>query len=338
MNTLVSKGATAALLLAAAVILPFLTDNQYHVRIATLIGIYWILISGLNLVIGYTGQISIGHVGLLAVGAYCFAILAGKMGIDPWLALVAAGALGAICGGGLGLPSLRLPGFYFAMTTLAFALIVAELAVAWEHLTGGGIGLMVPAFPGVFATSSGFYWLVVALAVVATWLCWNLTRSSWGRAMIAVRDSEVAAGSVGIPIHRLKLYVFTFSGMLAGVAGALFASYQSYITPETFVFDLSMFFFVCIVVGGQGSMIGPFIGTVILAALPEIVAPLARLGNFFYGALLLIVVLLIPEGIANVVQIVRDRLRPLHRDGKSVSPRPEKLGEMLRGENAKWNA
>jgi branched-chain amino acid transport system permease protein len=321
-------GALAFLVVAAA--LPFVTDNIYYIRIATLIGIYWILVAGLNLVIGYCGQISIGHVGLLALGAYCFAILAGKAGVDPWVATAASALLGGLCGLALGLPSLRLPGFYFAMTTLAFGMIVAELSVAWEWLTGGGVGLMVPFYPGEFASPWGFYWLVVGIAAIVSWLVWNLGRHAWGRAMISVRDSEVAAAAVGVPIYKIKLYVFTFSGVLAGLAGALFASYQSYITPETFVFELSMFFFVCIVVGGRGSILGPFIGVIVLAALPEIVAPLAKLGTFFYGVLLLIVVLLLPEGIGNLIHILRDRFNPIERRSSGIVPDLERLAAALR--------
>lgn len=336
MNGQIGKLVGIALLLALAAALPFLVGNIYHIRIAALIGIYWILIAGLNLVIGYTGQISIGHVGLLALGAYTFAIMTGGPGVNPWAAMACAALLCGIAGAILGLPSLRLPGFYFAMTTLAFALIAHELAVAWEPLTGGGIGLMVPGFPGVFAGPAGFYWLVAGLAALVSLCCWCLTRSSWGRAMIAVRDSEVAAQAAGIPIYRLKLYVFGLSGVLAGLSGALFATYQTYITPETFVFELSMFFFVCIVVGGRGSMIGPFIGTVFLALLPELVAPLARLGNFFYGLLLLAVVLLVPEGIAQIVQIIRDRFRSAGKHSPGIRPAPDVLRAALDRETGKW--
>src|SRR5690606_36204701 len=138
---------TLAVAAAALVTLPFWAGDQYQLHLAALIGAYWILIAGMNLVVGFSGQLSVGHVGLLAIGAYTFAIVAGTHGIDPWIALAASGALGALCGFLLGLPSLRLPGFYFAMATLAFALIVTELVLAFDGLTGGGVGLSVPTFP-----------------------------------------------------------------------------------------------------------------------------------------------------------------------------------------------
>lgn len=310
--------------------LPWWAGNQYQLHLAALICVYWILISGLNLVIGYTGQLSIGHVGLLAIGAYAFAILAGKMGWHPALALVVSGALGGICGLALGLPSLRLPGFYFAMTTMAFALIVNELVLAQGNLTGGGIGLPGPIFPAPLDSPKGFYYLAAGMALLVTWLSWNIVRRNWGLGLMAIRDNPVAAQAVGVPLFRVKLMVFVFSGITAGVAGAMFASLQSYITPDTFVFELSLFFFVCIVIGGRGSIIGPFLGTVILTAMPELVAPLAKLGHFFYGLLLLVVVLVVPEGLGRVFELLLERLRPRPVQHEAITPDLPRLARAIK--------
>ena len=321
----------AALVVAAllAVTFPLWAGDLYQLHLAALIAAFWILIGGLNLVIGYTGQLSIGHVGLLAVGAYTFAILAGTLGLHPALAVGAAGALCGLVGLLLGLPSLRLPGFYFAMATMAVALIVGEFIMANDELTGGGIGLAVPALPAPFDSPAGFYYLALALAALVTWFSWNVARQMWGRGLIAIRDNPVTAQSVGVPVFRAKLKVFVFSGITAGVAGAVFASLQSYITPDTFVFELSLFFFVCIIIGGRGSIVGPLIGTVILTALPELVAPLAKLGNFFYGLLLLAVVLLVPEGIGRVFEVIAERLRPRRIESVPVSPDLRRLARAL---------
>lgn len=309
--------------------LPFWAGDQYQLHLAALVAVYWILIAGLNLVVGFTGQLSIGHVGLLSIGAYAFAILAGKAGLNPYLAMAAAGAVGGVCGLLLGLPSLRLPGFYFAMATMAFALIVNEIVMAHPDLTGGGIGLPGPLFPKPFDTPAGFYYLVALLALLVTWLSWNIARRMWGRAFISIRDNPVAAQAVGVPVLRGKLVAFVFSGVSAGVAGAVFASLQSYITPDTFVFELSLFFFVCIIIGGRGSLVGPFLGTAVLTALPEFVAPLAKLGNLFYGVLLLAVVLVVPEGIGRLLEMVGERLRPrvVHRE--PVKPDLPRLARAL---------
>ena len=316
-----------ALLLVAT--LPRWAGDQYQLHLAALICVYWILIAGLNLVVGYTGQLSIGHVGLLAIGAYAFAILAGKMGWHPAAALVAAGALGGLCGLALGLPSLRLPGFYFAMATMAFALIVGEIVLAQVGLTGGGIGLPGPVFPTPFDTPHGFYYLVAALALLTTWLSWNVARRVWGIGLMSIRDNPVAAQAVGVPLFRAKLTVFVFSGITAGIAGATFSSLQSYITPDTFVFELSLFFFVCIIIGGRGSIVGPFLGTVVLTALPELVAPLAKLGNFFYGLLLLVVVLAVPEGIGRMVEVLIERVRPRVVSNEPIEPDLPRLARAI---------
>jgi ABC-type branched-subunit amino acid transport system permease subunit len=322
---------TIALSLGAvlALTLPAWAGDQYQLHLAALIFIYWILIAGLNLVVGYTGQLSIGHVGLLAIGAYAFAILAGKLGWPSAAAAAAAGALGGLCGLALGLPSLRLPGFYFAMATMAFALIVNELVLAQVDITGGGIGLAGPLFPAPFDTPIGFYYLSAAVALAVTLLSWNVARRMWGRALMSIRDNPVAAQAVGVPLFRAKLVVFVFSGVTAGIAGALFASLQSYITPDTFVFELSLFFFVCIIIGGRGGIVGPFLGTVVLTALPELVAPLAKLGHFFYGLLLLAVVLIAPEGIGRVIDWLAQRLRPPRDRHAAIQPDLARLARAI---------
>lgn len=160
--------------------LPFWAGDQYQLHLAALIAVYWILIAGLNLVVGFTGQLSIGHVGLLSIGSYTFAILAGKMSVDPTISVFVSGLLGGLCGLALGLPSLRLPGFYFAMATMAFSMIVNEIVLAQVDLTGGGIGLPGPMFPSPFDSPIGFYYLVTAIALFVTWLTWNIARRMWG--------------------------------------------------------------------------------------------------------------------------------------------------------------
>ena len=329
MLTSVGKTTKLFFLVLLCCSIPLWAKDQYQIHIASLIAIYWVLVSGLNLVVGYTGQLSIGHVGLLSIGSYAFAILAGKLGFDPYLSMLISGCLGGLCGLVLGLPSLRLPGFYFAMATMAFSLIVNELVLAQKEITGGGIGLPGPLFNAPFDSPVGFYYLVLGVAAVFTWVSLNIVNSMWGRALISIRDSEVAAQAMGVPIFRAKLIVFVFSGFAAGVSGALFASLQSYITPDTFVFELSLFFFVCIIIGGKGRIFGPFIGTVVLTALPELAAPLAKLGNLFYGLLLLIVVLVIPEGIGKLMGLVIQKLWPTQSLNEPIIPDLTRLSQIL---------
>ena len=324
------KRAVPVVVGVALITLPWWARDMYQLHLAQLIGAYWVLIAGLNLVVGFSGQLSVGHVGLLAIGAYAFAIITGTQGLHPAIGVACAGGIGALCGLLLGLPSLRLPGFYFAMATLAFALIVSEIILAQGALTGGGVGLPVPGFPAPFDSPQGTYWLILIVGGLITWLTWNVARFMWGRGLIAIRDSVVTAEAVGIPVFRAKLTVFVFSGLTAGVAGALFGSIQSYITPDTFIFELGLFFFVCIVIGGRGSIVGPFIGTAVLTALPELVAPLAKLGNFFYGLLLLVVVLVIPEGIGRLIEVLMERLRPRKIGSTAIEPDLERLATAIR--------
>jgi branched-chain amino acid transport system permease protein len=313
-----------------AALLPFLTGNLYYLHVATIIGVYWVLIATLNLLVGFTGQLSVGHVGLLAIGAYSFCLLAGSQGWHPYLALLAGGAICALIGLVLGLPSLRLPGFYFAMATLAFGLIVSELALAEQWLTNGSVGMPAPSFPAPFDTPWGFYWLVLGIAAFITWMTYNLARFMWGRVMVALRDSTVAASSVAVPIYWTKLIVFVFSGFTAGISGGLYATSQSYITPDAFIVNLGIYFFVAIIIGGRGVIMGPFIGAAVLAAIPELVGPLAKYGTFFYGLILLIVVLVLPGGFGELITTIAARLRREEQVATSIAPDLVRLRTAIR--------
>ena len=285
---------------ALAALLP-LAGNNYWTVIATRAAIYWVLVSGLNLVVGYAGQLAIGYVALLALGAYITSVLAGGNvlpAVPPLLALVCAGVGGGVFGLVVGLPALRLRTFYFAMATLGFATIVTQIALAWQDVTGGGIGLPGPAMPAPFDSDKGLFYLCLFLAAVCTLLTANIARSRYGRGLIAIRDAEVAAEANGISKVRLLSLIFIFAGVLAAVAGGLFASLQTYITPDAFTFDLSVLFFISILIGGRGSILGPLLGTIILTVLPELAAPLASWSNFLYALLLLVIVLAAPGGIA----------------------------------------
>ena len=317
-----------AAILAAALLLP-LVSNDYWTLIATRAAVYWVLVSGLNLVVGFAGQLAIGWVALLTLGAYTTSVLVAGTVMPPLpvpLAFAAAAVVGAVAGLIVGLPALRLRTFYFAMTTLGFATIVTQIALAWQSVTGGGIGVPGPLLPAPFASPLGFYLLCLALAGLCTWMTANIARSRFGRSLIAIRDADVAAEISGISKPGLLGAVFLFSGATAGIAGGLFATLQSYITPDAFTFDLSVLFFIAILIGGRGSILGPLIATVVLTWLPEFAAPLVVWSTFLYAALLLVIVLAVPGGIASVLDF-RSR-RPLAAN-RAVLPRPELLPELL---------
>jgi len=183
-----------------------------------------------------------------------------------------------------------------------------------------------PALAAPFDTAHGFYLLCVALAAACTWMTLNAANSRFGRSLVAIRDAEVAAEACGVVKARLLMLVFLFSGALAGVAGGLFATLQSYITPDAFTFDLSVLFFIAILIGGRGSVLGPLLATLLLTALPEFAAPLVAWSTFLYAALLLAIVLLVPGGIANVLDFRNRRALP---SGRAVVPRTQLLPALL---------
>lgn len=316
------------LILVLALLLP-MTGNDYWALIGTRAAVYWILVAGLNLIVGFAGQLAIGYVALFALGAYTASILAAGNLTDPMpaaLALLAGAVVGAVFGVVVGLPALRLRTFYFAMTTLGFATIVTQVALGWQSVTGGGIGLSGPSLPAPFDTAWGLYSLCLGLAGVATILSANIARSRFGRALIATRDAEVAAEASGISKPAVLVSVFLFAGAAAGFAGGLFASLQTYITPDAFTFDLSLLFFIAVLIGGRGSILGPMLGTILLTLLPEIAAPLAAWSTFVYAALLLVIVLAIPGGIAALLDF-RNR-RPL-ASNRAIVPQMGALGALL---------
>src|SRR5262249_23611045 len=221
---------------------------------------------------GFAGHLAIGYVALLTLGAYTTSVLVAGNVMPPvpvFLALPIAAVVGAIFGVIVGLPALRLRTFYFAMSTLGFATIVTQIALAWQSVTGGGAGAAGPEFPAPFNTAWGFYFLCVAIAAFTTWLSANVARSRFGRALIAVRDAEVAAEANGIFKPKMLIAIFLLAGACAAVAGGLFASLQTYITPDAFTFGLSVLFFIAILIGGPGSILGP----ILLPLLPPLPPP-----------------------------------------------------------------
>ncbi len=319
------------ILFGLAALLP-LTGNDYWGLIATRAAIYWMLVSGLSLIVGFAGQLAIGYVALLTLGAYTTSVLAAGNVLPPlptFMALGVASAAGAVFGVIVGLPALRLRTFYFAMTTLGFATIVTQVALAWQGVTGGGIGITGPEMPAPFNTAWGFFYLCLGIAALCTWGTSNIARSRVGRSLVAIRDAEVAAEASGISKARLLVVVFMFAGALAAMAGGLFASLQTYITPDAFTFELSLLFFIAVLIGGRGSILGPLIGTLVLTILPEIAAPLAAWSTFLYAFLLLVIVLAMPGGIAALLDF--ESRKPL-AFGRAVKPNPHVLGELLCGE------
>jgi branched-chain amino acid transport system permease protein len=262
-------------LLAAALLGAPWVVGEYWLSQLSFVGIYVMAGTGLMLLAGYAGQVSLGHAAFFAAGAYTETILL-QHGWPFPLTLVAAAGLAAVVGVAIGLPALRLSGIYLAIATLAFAFIVEEALARWESVTNGNNGLTVPpARLGPLElppTGPLFYYAMLAVAVLLMLAAINLLRSPTGRAFVAIRDSEIAAQSLGINLAWYKTVAFTLSAGYTGVAGAFYAHQLQFISPEAFTIVLSIELLVMIVVGGLGSLHGAVYGAVFIIVLPEIIA------------------------------------------------------------------
>lgn len=299
----------------------------YLVFILALAAINLIVGVGLNILFGLCGQISFGHIGFFALGAYTVGITM-LAGWSFWLAFPAAGLLGAVAGGLLALPALRVSGPYLAMMTIAFAFIVEHGAIEWRSVTGGQNGLMGFVSPELFGRP--FFEMEMAIlaslfAGLSLLFFHRLARGRWGMAMRAVSDSEIAAQSVGLDPLKIKTVAFILSAALAAIAGGLFTPLQGFISPGTFPFFQSILFLLAVVVGGSGTLLGPLIGITITVVLPEMLSGLAEYRLLFFGGLMLGVLLAAPRGIAGIF------LRALVRDeGAPARPSVTPLSELIR--------
>jgi branched-chain amino acid transport system permease protein len=272
------------LLLAALVVAPWVLPEYWLSQLAFVL-IYAIAGVGLMLLAGFTGQVSIGHAAFLGVGAYAQAVLTNAGWPFP-LALAVAAGLSAAVGVVVGAPALRVKGIYLGIATLAFGFIVEEVFARWESVTGGNAGMHVkaPAFFGwTLETATELYFLCLAVVVLATLAVLNLLRSPTGRAFVAIRDSEISAQSMGIPLARYKTMSFAISAALAGVGGALYAHMIKFLSPDQFNIIQSIDLLLMVVIGGLGSVHGAFLGAIFLITMPQLISQFKDLLPGFIG-------------------------------------------------------
>lgn len=283
---------------------------------------------GLNVLMGLSGQISFGHVGFMAIGAYATAILMERAGWSFWAAMPAAGAVAGLVGAVLAMPALRVRGPYLAMVTIAFGFIVEHVAVEWRDLTGGGNGLILTQSPTFFGEKLGEQGLAIAGVVLvgAALLAYRrIAASGWGYAMRAAQDSEVAAGSIGIDLVKVRTAAFVVSAVAAAVAGALFAPLNGYVSPSSFPFVQSILLVFAVLVGGSGTALGPVLGAAIVVLLPELISGLAEYRLLVFGVLMFAVLRLAPLGIVGAVETWIAKLRPRSADRRQATPSLEVL-------------
>jgi branched-chain amino acid transport system permease protein len=279
---------------------------RYFVFLASLVAINAIVAIGLNLLTGYTNQLSFGHAGFLAIGAYAAAILTIRAPALPVVAtLLIAGLVTAAVGLALGVPCLRLEGLYLAMATLAFGFVVVEAILNLDWLTRGNDGLRVPAArlgPWALATDTARYYLVVAVAALLIVAAANISRTRTGRALLAVRESEIAAQASGIHLAAYKTLAFVISAFYTGVAGGLFALVVGFLSPDSFDVFLSVDFVAMIIVGGLGSILGSVVGAAVITTLNDSLAGFQNYRPLIFGAILITSMLFMPGGIASALR------------------------------------
>ena len=285
--------------------------GKYSIFLLSMLAVYALVSLGLNLLMGYTGQIAAGHAGFLALGAYFTAIIGENL---QWLPcpviLLLAGMFTGIIGFLLGIPILRLKGFYIAMATLAFGVVVSEVILQWSSLTNGDNGLNVPiATIAGFAFDSDYklYYLIMPVTLLMTILAKNLVKGYIGRAFIALRESEIAAQTIGIDLARFKTIAFAISAFYTGVAGGLFAYLITFLSPDAFTIELSVDFIAMIVIGGMGSILGSIIGAVILTGMQQVLAGLLDLQILIFGISLIVFMIFMPRGISGMIYDLKER-------------------------------
>ncbi|PQA80670.1 ABC transporter [Limnohabitans sp. TS-CS-82] len=257
---------------ALLALVPVFTHNPYYIHLVETIMIYAILLFGLDIVVGYTGQVSLGHAGLFGIGAYTAGVLFLKVGAPFWVIVPASIAVTAVFGALLALPALRVSGPYLAMVTMAFGTIIQILINEMTFLTEGPMGLKIPkpAVAGYKFDEQSFYWVVTALLALSLLVVHRVLRSQLGRAFEALRGSPVASDCMGVSVYKYKVYAFVISAGFAGLAGCLYAYSEQYISPNTYNNELTVMFLLAVIMGGRKSRIGSMLGATIIVLLPKL--------------------------------------------------------------------
>jgi len=324
----------APLLLLLPLLIPRAVDNSYYVGMVSRILVYAMLVASLDLVVGYLGDVSIGHAGLFAIGAYTVAVLTASptlntdaySTIQHWpqlsflMALVPAIALAAFAGFLLGFPALRSSGPYLAVITIVYGLIIYTFINEQESLTNGTKGItLTPLHLGAVKLSGvNYLYVVYPVLVLVLFVVHNVTHSFWGRAFEAIKYSSVAAECCGIGRSYFKVSAFVLSAAVAGVAGGFFAQLDSYVAPNTFAYSFSVEFLIALIFGGVRSIAGNVVGAALVVVLPDLFAGFADYRLMVYGSLLLVVLYFVPEGMVGLVRRGWGRLRPPDHTAESA--------------------
>jgi branched-chain amino acid transport system permease protein len=308
----------AAVLAVAAVPLA-LAGNAVLLHIAILVGIYYTVCIGLSLIFGIGGQLSLAQAAFYGIGAYTSALLSTKLGVPVLLGFVAAALVAGLVGWVLAAPILRLRTVYLAMATLAFGEILMTLIRENRQLTGGSTGIVNLPRPAigsfVFETPTQYYYLVWAVALLCAWIASNIIRSRFGLGLRALADAEIGAASCGVDVARYKTWMFTLGAVFAGVAGALFVHYLSFISPDSFSVQFSILIVMILAVGGKDSLVGAFFGAIAVTVLPILLAGYDKYSELVFGVLFLSTVMFMPRGLAGLGDQLLARMKGVAAKG-----------------------
>ncbi len=305
------KNILSLLILAGVILaLPLGLGNSYYLNVLVFVGIYSLITIGLSLLMGYTGQISLGHAAFFGLGAYTSGVLSTKFGVSPWLALLAA----IFVTGGIAFliaaPALKLKGHYLAMATLAFGYIVFIVFNQASSLTGGPSGFgQIPRFRlGNFLLRSDvhYYYLVWTLVIVVLWVSLNIIHSRVGRALRSIHEGELTANIMGVNTAKYKIQVFVLSAVYASLAGSLYAHFITFLNPTPFGFHFSIVLVAMVAVGGMASVWGAMIGAALLTILPEYLRAFHDYDILIYGSILLLIMMFLPQGLfAGILSLIK---------------------------------
>ncbi|WP_083439157.1 branched-chain amino acid ABC transporter ATP-binding protein/permease [Herbaspirillum autotrophicum] len=308
---------------AIAAVLAALASNDYYLRILFMICVYFMCATGMNVLVGFAGQKSLGQAGLFAAGAYTAAILTVNFNWSPWLAMAAAGVVAGVCGVLIALPSLRVKGPYLAMVTLAFGTVIEKIVTEWDDIFGGAAGIygIKPLSLGEAPLSNvQWVWFGIALCAVTHLLLRNVLRGRLGRSLLSLQADEIAAASVGIKVYRAKVLAFVIAAVTCGIAGAMVAQQNQYINSDFINFNLSVFILLLVLFGGAGSTLGPLLGAVLLTVIDAMLSRWPSAQHFVYGALLLFALYAMPQGVAGLLAPLLRKLGLVQRIGLPATP------------------
>ncbi|HNQ17820.1 MAG TPA: branched-chain amino acid ABC transporter permease [Smithellaceae bacterium] len=295
----------------ALLVIPFSLRESYLLNVMVFIGIHTMLAVALNLLMGYAGQISLGHAAFFGMGAYISGIFTTRFGLDPWLVIIMAALCAAAIAFAMGFPILKLKGHYLAMATLGFGIIIYIIFNETVNWTGGPSGLSgIPNLKiGELVFDNDFhnYYLVWIITLGVMLLSINLSQSRIGRALRAVHDSEVAARVMGINAWVLKVQIFTVSAFISAMAGSLYAHTMTFVAPASFGFNFSVELVTMVVVGGLGSIYGSFLGAAILTTLPEFLRVFEDFDIIIYGLMLIVITMFMPGGLISGLQLLSQK-------------------------------